>query len=204
MPTIDTSAIEGYETMTPDQKIEALTKFEYQDYASELAKTKEDFAKAKTAMDKAFSELAEKKRQDKAKMSESDAMIAELRDALAQSREAVKAVTEQLEEQQKINQIATYKNSYLSLGYEDKLAEETAKAMVEGNMAKVFENQKKAAEAAEKRIKDELTRKDPRPGGAGGGSEAEKSEADKIAERIAKERAGADAKSKDILSKFVK
>ena len=39
MPTIDTSAIEGYETMTPDQKIEALTKFEYQDYAFELAKT---------------------------------------------------------------------------------------------------------------------------------------------------------------------
>lgn len=204
MPTIDTSAIEGYEAMTAEQKIEALTKFEYQDFASELAKTKEDFAKAKTAMDKASSELAEKKRQDKAKMSESDAMIAELKDALAQSQEAVKAVTEQLEEQQKINQIATYKNSYLSLGYDEKLAEETAKAIVAGDMAKVFENQKKAAEAAAKQIKDELTRKDPRPGGAGGGDTNEVPENIKLAQKLGKLRHQSQSASDDIMKHYMK
>lgn len=204
MPTIDTSAIEGYEAMTAEQKIEALTKFEYQDYASELAKTKEDFAKAKTAMDKASSELAEKKRQDKAKMSESDAMIAELKDALAQSQEAVKAVTEQLEEQQKINRIATYKNKYLTLGYSEALATEAAKAMADGNTEKVFDIQKKATEEAEKERKRTDMKNNPHPGGAGSGDTNEVPENIKLAQKLGKLRHQSQSASDDIMKHYMK
>ena len=187
---IDTTQIPNFDALPDDAKT-AILGMEFAD-APDMSRFVE-----KSVFDKKASEASELSKQLKAKMTDDEKSAAE-RDAKWAEMEA------KLAELEKEKLVSTYKASYLALGYDDALATETAKAMAEGNTAKVFENQKKAAEAAEKRIKAELMKNNPHPGGAGGGSEAEKSEADKIAERIANERAGADAKSKDILSKFIK
>lgn len=55
MAKIDTSKIEGYANMTPEQKLAALEGFEYEDNSAELEKQK-------NALSKANSEAAEWKR----------------------------------------------------------------------------------------------------------------------------------------------
>ncbi len=57
-----------------------------------------------------------------------------------------------------------------------KLARETAEALFDGNIEKVFENQQKANAAYEKKLRADLVKQDPKPAGAGGGNE-EKDEA---------------------------
>ena len=52
MAKIDTSKIEGYAEMTPEQKLAALEGFEYEDNSAELEKQK-------NALSKANSEAAE-------------------------------------------------------------------------------------------------------------------------------------------------
>lgn len=59
MAKIDTSKIEGYAEMTPEQKLAALEGFEYEDNSAELEKQK-------NALSKANSEAAEWKRKHNA------------------------------------------------------------------------------------------------------------------------------------------
>ena len=46
--------------------------------------------------------------------------------------------------------VSTYTADFLSLGYEENLAKETAEAMADGDFAKVFANQKKFKSELEK------------------------------------------------------
>ena len=65
--------------------------------------------------------------------------------------------------------VTSYKASYVSIGYDEKLAEETAKALAEGDIDKVFANQKKHNETREKTIKADLLKDTPTPPAGGGG-----------------------------------
>ena len=65
MPKIDTSKIEGYESMTAEQKLAALEAFEYNDNAEELEKQK-------AAVTKANKEAAEHKRKLQEKQSDEE------------------------------------------------------------------------------------------------------------------------------------
>ena len=65
MAKIDTSKIEGYAEMTPEQKLAALEGFEYEDNSAELEKQK-------NALSKANSEAAEWKRKHNALLSEEE------------------------------------------------------------------------------------------------------------------------------------
>ena len=49
------------------------------------------------------------------------------------------------------------------MGYEDKLASETAEAMVDGDNDKVFANQKKQLEVVQKAARAEALKKTPKP-----------------------------------------
>lgn len=100
--------------------------------------------------------------------------------------------------------VATYKATYVAMGYDDKLAESTAKAMQSGDMAKVLENQRKFQEATEQRIRSELMRRSGRPGGDDGGDHKEEDEAVTRAKQIAKQRAEADKQSADILGQYLR
>ena len=77
MAKIDTSKIEGYANMTPEQKLAALEGFEYEDNSAELEKQK-------NALSKANSEAAEWKRKHNALLSEEEKKKQQDADKLAQ------------------------------------------------------------------------------------------------------------------------
>ena len=66
--------------------------------------------------------------------------------------------------------IANHKAKYLALGYDEKLATDTAEAMANGELDKVFANQKKHIESVEKKIREDVLKGTPKPEG-GNGSE---------------------------------
>ena len=174
---IDASTIEGFEGMTTEQKVEALLKLDLPDSSAELARMK-------SALDKATSEAADYKKQLKGKLTEDEAAAAE--------REAKWAEMEaKLKELETEKTISTYKASYLAMpGFDEKLAEDTAKALAEGDMQKVFANQQKANVAYEKKLRAEMVKSDPKPEGAGGGNE-ETNTAVEFAKKLGKQRADA-------------
>ncbi len=72
---------------------------------------------------------------------------------LAEAKKALKA--KMTEDEQKETTITKYKAKYLSLGYDEKLAEETAKALADSDMDKVFANQQSYIENVRKAAKAE-------------------------------------------------
>lgn len=153
---IRTENIEGYANMTLEQKLEALEAYEVEepDYSGYI--TKETF-------DKTASELANIKKQLREKMSAEEVKAKEDADKY---EEVVKERDALLREKTILN----YKTNYLALGYDEKLATDTAEAMANGELDKVFANQKKHNEAVEKKIRADVLKETPAPEG-GNGSE---------------------------------
>lgn len=158
---IDFTKIEGYrEDMSAEEKLALLDKWEPDGWVK------------KEVFDRTASELAEYKRKLREKMSEEERKEAERQEAEA----ALKA---ELESLRKEAAITKNKAKFLSLGYEEKLAEDTARAMADGDFEKVFANQaihlenvKKAAIAAA------LANEPKPPAGGGGGAEITKEQFD--------------------------
>ena len=158
MAKIDTSKIEGYANMTPEQKLAALEGFEYEDNSAELEKQK-------NALSKANSEAAEWKRKHNALLSEEEKKKQEDADKLAQMEQA---------DLRKGKTVSEYKAKFVAQGYDEALAEETAKALADGDSANVFANQSKFLEEYAKKVKADAIKKTPKPGaGAGSGSGTE-------------------------------
>lgn len=154
MAKIDTSKIEGYADMTPEQKLAALEAFEYDDHAEEAERYKNQASKAN-------SEAADWKRKhnalltdDEQKKQETDAELESLR--------------QQVADMQKEKLIAGHKAQLLAMGYDDALADSTAKAMVDGDTAKVFAGHKKFLETHDKALRAELLKGTPKPPAGGG------------------------------------
>nr|DAP28768.1 MAG TPA: Major head protein [Caudoviricetes sp.] len=159
MAKIDTSLIEGYADMTPEQKFAALEAFEYEDNAAELEKQK-------NALSKANSEAAEWKRKHNALLSEEEKKKQEDADKLAQ-------MEQELADLRKGKTISEYKAKFVAQGYDETLAEETAQALADGDSAKVFANQSKFLEEYAKKVKADALKKTPKPtpgAGSGGGA----------------------------------
>ena len=84
-----------------------------------------------------------------------------------------KAAVAQIELEQKIKDmerrlaVTDNKSKLLKLGYDELLADETAEAMADGNLEKVFENQRKHLDAYKKKIETDLLKSTPRPSGSG-------------------------------------
>ncbi len=147
---MDITKLEGYnDTLTAEEKLALVQKYEIPAPDTTGLIRKDMF-------DKTASELAEAKRQLKAKMSEDEQKEAE---RLA-NEAAMKA---ELESLKKDRAISESKAQYLALGYDEKLADETSKALVEGNMAKVFENQKLHIENVKKSVTASALADDPKP-----------------------------------------
>lgn len=175
---IDTSTIEGFEGMTAEQKVEALLKVEVPEKIDLAGYVKKDL------FDKTASELAEAKKTLKGKMSEDEA-------AKAQADADRKALEDKYTELLRKSTIAEHTNRFIAMpGYDEKLARETAEALFEGNMDKVFENQQKANAVYEKKLRAEMVKKDPKPDGAGG-DDQEKDSAVEFAKQLGKQRADA-------------
>ena len=156
MAKIDTNTIEGYENMTPEQKLAALEAYEYEDNAAELEKQK-------AAVSKANSEAAEWKRKHNALLSDEDRKKQEAAEKLA-------SMENELAELRKEKTISEYKAQFAAQGYDEELATSTAAAMEKGDMATVFANSKKFLGDYAKRIVAEKLKGTPRgaEGGTGG------------------------------------
>lgn len=156
MAKIDITKIEGYAGMTPEQKIAALEAFELEDNSSELERYK-------NALTKANSEAAEWKRKHNDKLSEEEQQKQASEEELTALRNTVAAL-------QKERTVAENKANYLSLGYDDALASDTAKAMADGDTAKIFANHAKFLETHNAKLKAELLKTTPKPPAGEGGN----------------------------------
>ena len=155
MPKIDTSKIEGYAEMTPEQKLAALEGYEYEDHSEELERQK-------AAVSKANGEAAEWKRKHTALLSEEEKKKQEDADKLA-------SMEKELTELRKDKVVSDYKAKFVAQGYSEELADETAKALANGDMTKVFANQQKFLADYAKGVKAEALKGTPKPP-AGGSS----------------------------------
>lgn len=153
MAKIDVTQIEGYADMTAEEKLKALEAFDVPDPDYSGYVSKEQF-------DKTASELAAKKKELSEKLSEDERQKQEEQE---QREELQKKYDTLLRE----STISKNKAKLLGLGYEEKLADETAEAMADGNLDKVFANQKKHLDAVEKRVRAEVLKETPKPTGDG-------------------------------------
>lgn len=124
---IDTTKISGYAEMTAEQKIAALEAYEYEDNKNLLSQRNAEIAKKKTEIEELNKKIAEKMTADERAAAEKAALDKE-RD------EEIKALRRE-------NAINRNTAKYAAMGYDAKLAEETATALVDNDIDKVFANQ---------------------------------------------------------------
>ena len=148
---ISTEKIEGYADMTLEQKLAALEAYEVDDPDYSGYVTKEMF-------DKTASELSNTKKQLREKMSADEIKAKE-------DAEKMEEIVKERDALLREKNIATNKAKFLSLGYDENLANDTAEAMVNGELDKVFANQKKHLEAVEKKIRADVLKDTPSPEG---------------------------------------
>lgn len=154
MAKIDVSKIEGYADMSAEDKLKALESYDLPtpDYTGYVKKE---------VFDKTASELAEKKKELKEKMSADE-------QAQLEAKENVEKMQKELETLRRESNVSKSKAKFLALGYDEKLAEDTANAVADGDMEKVFANEQKHLESFEKQIRADVLKKTPKPeGGAG-------------------------------------
>lgn len=158
MAKIDTTKIEGYSEMTLEEKIAALEAYEYEDYSSELERYK-------NAVSKANSEAAMWKKKYNAFLSEEERKKNE-------AEEEMNKIREELETLRKEKLESDHRAKLIALGYDENLAAETAKALVNGETEKIFVALKKHQETLEKQIRADVLKDTPKPK-AGSGTKPE-------------------------------
>ena len=161
MAKIDVGGIDGYDTMTVKKKLAALESFEYDDHADAVA----DLEKHREATSKANHEAAELKKQLKALQDQQKTGNSKADETIARLQEQVNELTRQ-------NTISSYTAQFVALGYDSELAADTAIATADGDVAKVFENQRKFLEAHDKQTKADIFKQTPKPGQGGTGKQA--------------------------------
>lgn len=151
---IDVTKIEGYENMSAEEKLKALEEFDMPDpdYSGYVKKE---------LYDKTASELSAKKKELNDHLTDEEKKKKEMDDELNTLRENYEKLTKE-------KKVSEAKAKYLALGYDDKLAAETAEAYVNGDTEKVFANQQKAQAAFEKKIRAEALKDTPKPTPDGG------------------------------------
>ena len=156
MAKIDISKIEGYENMTPEQKIAALEGHEIDDFAAENARLRNSVSKAN-------SEAADYKKKYQELLSDDER-------AKAKRDEEHQALLDKVAAMEKNETISKHKASYLAMGYSEEHATKAANALTEGKMDEVFAIQKEHLTAHDSALKADLLKTTPTPPpGAGSG-----------------------------------
>lgn len=158
---IDVAQITDYDSLSLEEKVAALENFEYDDHADAVA----ELEKHKDATNKATKEAAEYKKQLKALQDQQKTGNSKADETIARLQEQVNELTRQ-------NTISSYTAQFVALGYDPELASATAIATADGDVATVFENQRKFLEAHDKNIKADILKQTPKPGQGGTGRQA--------------------------------
>lgn len=195
MATIDTTAIQGFDSMTAEQKLEAVLKIELPDVP--------DMSKfvSKETFDKKASETADLSKKLKEALDEEGKKKLAEEEAKAADAQRYADLEAKYNELEKKSTISEYKANYLAQGYDEALAKETAEALANGDMAKVFTNAEKFKTALEAKIKADLMDSTPKPGGGAGGSTNPLVEQ---AKEIGKAKAEANKAAADVMSHYIK
>ena len=119
-----------------------------------------EIGRLRNALNKANSEAAEYKKKIRESQTEEEAKAA------AQKEEYDRIIQENADLKRSMN-ISTRKAQLIAQGYEEKLADETATAMIDGDLDKVLSNQGIFLEAQAKIIKEGQMRGTPRPSADG-------------------------------------
>ena len=127
----------------------------------------------KDLLDKATSEAANYKRQLREKMTADE-------QAQTEQAEALQKMQAELETLRTEKAVDAATKKWMSLGYDEKLATETAKAMVAGDTEKVFANHAKFIADKEKNLRAELLKDTPVPPAGEGNKGMTKAEFSKL------------------------
>lgn len=150
---INVDSIKGYSEMTPEQKLQALEGYEFDvDYTGYVKKE---------LFDQTAHDAADWKKKYNARLTDEEK-------ASAERQQKIEEMEAELETLRREKTVSSYTADYLALGYEEKLAKETAEAVADGDFAKVMANQKKFLAKYEQTIQANLLKDTPRPDSAGG------------------------------------
>lgn len=196
MPKFDTTSIDGFDAMTADEKVNALLEAEIPEAIDLSAYVK------KSVFDAKASEAATLSKRLKEVLPAERAAEEARKQAEEEVRQKVSELETSNAELRKTLTVAEYKNNYISQGMDAALAEETAKALADGNMVKVFANQAKHQSALEAKIKAELMNSDPKPGGGNHGVDGDP-EGIEQARRIGKAKAANAQVTADVLKHYI-
>ena len=136
---IDTTKIEGYADMSPEQKLAALEGYDMEVPGPDNS----EIQRLKDAVSRANSEAADYKKQLRAKQTDDEAKAAED----AKAREAMQ---QELESLRRDKAIGTYRAKFLELGYDAEAAADAASALQAGEFDKVFAAQAAFIDATKK------------------------------------------------------
>ena len=160
MPKLDTftSGIEGWATMTAEQKLEALAGIEFPEAVDLSAHI------PKAQFDKVSSDLAAAKKSLKERMTSEETIQAQYAEELKSEKERSANFEKELS-------IMKHTAKFMEIGYAPDLAKQAAEALFSGDTAKLFELQQKFNEEQQQKYKNELEKKQF-PGGSGGSGTA--------------------------------
>lgn len=158
MAKIDTSNITGFSEMTPEQQVQALLGFEYDDGAEKLKAAEENAAKWKAASDKASSEAASYKKQYNAKLTDDERAKQENEAAFAEMQAKIA-------EYEKRDKISTATAAFLKAGFDEKAAGIAAEAFTGGDIESLAGALKTYKAAIETQTKSSLMAGNPKPEG---------------------------------------
>lgn len=142
---VDVTQIEGYDTMTAEEKVAALEGFEMKPDTSEADNLK-------ALLSKRNSENANLTKQLREKMTAEE-------QAKADREAEMRAKDEKIAELEKKDRIATFTNSYMSIGFGADEAQRQAELLYEGDFASVIANHKSHIENIQKQaMSDAITK----------------------------------------------
>ena len=196
MPNIDTSTIEGFDSMSAEEKVKALLEVEVPE--------KFDQSKyvLKSVFDKKASETAELSKKLNSKLSEDEQAEAAKLKEMQDLKDELQSTREKLDSVLKEKQISDYTARYVAQGYSKELAAEKAKAMQNGDMNKVFECEEKFQKEFEKALHEKLINGTPKPDGAGANSNDKEDAAVRKARELVSARFGGNKNYEDVISKY--
>jgi hypothetical protein len=146
---IDTAKIPNFDTL-PDEAKNAILAMEFAD-APDMSQYV-----AKSIFDKKASEAAELGKKLRDRMTEDEVKA-------TKAAEEQAALIAELETLRFEKLVGTYVTAYMSMGFDEKMAKDTAEAMAKGDTDTVFKNQKLHLENREKALRTELLKGTPSP-----------------------------------------
>ena len=148
---IDTTKIEGFESLSAEDKLKALMDFEF-----EAPKSEDDTNGLKKLLSDRNSEIKKLKDEIRSKMDENERKELERTEELEQLRQTVASY-------EKASKTASLKASYLALGYNEELATKRATFMADGDVENATAVEKEFLIWHDKELKADRIRSTPTP-----------------------------------------